>query len=69
MVALTNWSDPMLPAHNHDYHLHDEFIVRIRGMEVMLRMGAFLNVRAIYNNLQKNVHETREYLDLPVMQY
>lgn len=42
MMSLTSWSDPMLPAHCYDYHLHDEFISRIRGMEVMLRMGSSL---------------------------
>ena len=42
MMSLISWTDPMLPAHNYDYHLHDEFIARIRGTEVMLRMGASL---------------------------
>ena len=60
MMALTNWSDPMLPAHNHDYHLHDEFIARIRGTEVMLRMGASLmETDLIYSLYVGYVNDTK----------
>ena len=50
MMVLTDWADPRLPAHNYDYHLHDEFLARVRGMEAMLRMGTpYMETNLIYS--------------------
>lgn len=38
MMAFTNWANPEMNKIGYDYHLHDEFIARIRGTEAMLRM-------------------------------
>ena len=60
MMSLTSWADPMLPAHNYDYHLHDEFIARIRGTEVMLRMGApLMEPNLIYSLYAGYVSDTK----------
>lgn len=39
LMLLTNWTNPSLPIDDLDYHLHDEFITRIRGIYAMLLMA------------------------------
>ncbi len=64
MMVLTDWADPRLPAHNYDYHLHDEFIARVRGMEIMLRMGApYMEAELIYSLYVSYMEATREQFE------
>lgn len=63
MMVLTDWADPRLPAHNYDYHLHDEFIARVRGIEIMLRMGTpYIDPALIYSLNTSYVMATHEQL-------
>ena len=53
MMTLTDWADPQMSVNVLDYHLHDEFIARIRGTEAMLRMGApYMETDLIYSLYQ-----------------
>ena len=65
MMSLTAWADPQLPSHNLDYHLHDEFIARIRGTEAMLRMVKdLLEPDLIYSLYVNYVNDVKQqYLD------
>ena len=60
MMALTDWADPQMHANNYDYHLHDEFIARVRGTEIMLRMFApYMENDLIYSMYMCYVNDTK----------
>ena len=61
MMSLASWSDPQIHSHNYDYHLHDEFIARIRGVETMLRMCCpYMETDLIYSLYMGLMQDTRK---------